>query len=144
MNVNDLMTADPISVTESTNLLSTKERMKVARVRHLPVVRGKHVIGIVTHRDILSASPSIIAEIDVQLRENLLSQIPVSAVLNERLITVYKETNVIKAIDLMLLHKLGCLPVVDEKKELVGILTESDFLKLTKTFLEAARNVLVG
>ena len=135
----DLMTRNPLTVTETTSLLAADERMKIARVRHMPVTRGRRLVGIVTHRDVLSASMSKLVAYDAKVTEELLSQVPVSEVMVDDVVTVTDGTSLEDAINLMLTRKLGCLPVVDNDGELVGIVTEADFLKLTRTLLQASR-----
>ncbi len=51
--------------------------------------------------------------------------------------TISESTSLKEAAVLLLDHKYGCFPVVNEKNGLIGILTEADFLKLTISLMEA-------
>lgn len=136
----DLMTPDPITVTETTSLLAVEEQMKIARVRHMPVVRGERLIGLVSHRDVLAASLSRLVEVDNETKRELLRSVPVSEVMVTDLVTVTPECSLEVAVNELLERKIDCLPVVSEADgELVGIITASDFLKLTRSLLEVSR-----
>ena len=138
MKASDLMTPEPITVTEGTSLRTVNDRMKMLRVRHMPVVRGDRLVGIVTHRDVLAASLSKIADPDSEMADEILAQIPVGEVMVEDIYTVKTDTDLVEAINTMLSRKIGCVPVTNGDDELVGIVTESDFVKLTRTLLEAS------
>jgi CBS domain-containing membrane protein len=59
--VKDLMTRDVVTLYENEDLLLAEHVMRLARIRHLPVVRGHALVGLVTHRDLLRASVSSLA-----------------------------------------------------------------------------------
>jgi CBS domain-containing membrane protein len=89
-------------------------------VRHLPVIDEKErVIGLVSQRDLLAS----------YWREGSTSPVPVGPVMKTGLLLVTAETPIQEAIALMIEHRHGCLPVVDGQGKLVGILTETDFLR---------------
>jgi acetoin utilization protein AcuB len=100
-------------------LSSAQEKMKRGEFRRLPVVKDGRLIGIVTDRD---------------LRQHIgfLEKTKVNAAMTETLVTISPNDTIEKAAQLMLKHKIGGLPVVDED-ELVGIITTSDLLQ---TFLD--------
>jgi acetoin utilization protein AcuB len=93
--------------------------MQSGGFRCLPVVHDGRLIGIVTDRDLRQYM-------------GLLEKIKVNAVMTKSVVTVSPRDTIEKAAQLMLEHKIGGLPVVEENK-LVGVLTTSDLLK---TFLE--------
>jgi len=134
----DLMTADPLTVTEGTSLQAAVESMRVARVRHLPVVRGDRLVGLVSQRDVLAASLSCLADVDATEREALLAGIPVGDVMVRDVVTVGPKDDLEDAVNLLLVHKFDCLPVLDGD-ELVGILTATDFMQLTRSLLAMTR-----
>lgn len=134
----DLMTADPLTVTEGTSLQAAVESMRVARVRHLPVVRGDRLVGLVSQRDVLAASLSCLADVDANEREALLAGIPVGDVMVRDVVTVAPKDDLEDAVNLLLVHKFDCLPVLDGD-ELVGILTATDFMQLTRSLLAMTR-----
>ena len=124
MRVADVMTkgarvlSPDAAVEEALTLLATE------RIRHLPVVEGRRVVGIVSDRDLLAASGA-----DARGRS-------LGEVMGTSVATVSPEDTLVTASVEMNARKLGCLPVVDNG-ELVGMLTETDLLR---TFLQASRS----
>lgn len=139
MKVADLMTADPITVSETVSLRAADEKMRVARFRHLPVVRGARLVGILSHRDLLSASLSRLAEHESATRDAMMEAVEVSQVMEADVVSVEPNGSLEDAVNIMLERKIDCLPVVEADGRLVGILTASDFLKLTRSLLEVTR-----
>jgi CBS domain-containing membrane protein len=136
-HVKDLMTKKIFSVQESDNLLTARQLMDMARIRHIPVVGPKsEFIGLVTHRDILGATISRLAEIDETTQNEIDAGIPIKEIMRADVTTVGPDDTLRDAADILLHHKYGCLPVVQDGK-LVGIITEADFLRLTITLMDA-------
>ncbi len=141
MTVSDLMTPQPMTVGETTSLLAAWEQMKIARIRHMPIVRGTRLVGLVTSRDVLAASPSRLVDEDEEMANEMLSRVPVSEVMQRELITILPDSDVETACNVLLERKIDCLPVVDSSYDLVGIVTASDFLKLTRSLLQITRQL---
>lgn len=97
------------------------------RIRHLPVLDGDRLVGVVTDRDLRLAMPPIWADDRDELRDALNTR-RVSEVMIRDIITVPSDTPVEYAAKLLYTHRIGCLPVVDDDR-LVGILTETDLLR---------------
>jgi len=116
--VNDIMTREPVTLQPGDDLVLAENIFHLGRLRHLPVVSGKKLVGLVSHRDYLRA----LARYGEQ-RGRIQAA---GDVMTKRLTTVKPETPLRKALGLMMRNKFGCLPVVDGKGALVGILTETD------------------
>jgi CBS domain-containing protein len=86
------------------------------------------VVGIVTDRDIRLNLPSPATSLSVWELNYLLAQLTVGGVMSAAVIVVDPERPVAEAARIMMDHKIGALPVVDEGR-LVGIITESDFVR---------------
>ena len=84
--------------------------------------------GLITHRDILRASISTIAELTSGERRAAQAQVLLQDIMQTSVLTIRPEANIKEAARVMLEHKIGCLLVV-QHRQLVGILTEADFLK---------------
>jgi acetoin utilization protein AcuB len=95
------------------------------------VDKNNRVVGIVTERDIREAAPSTANSLSVHELNYLLGMLKVSGFMTpkEKLITITLDTLVEEAVQLMHDNKIGCLPVLEEKK-LYGIFTETDALDL--------------
>ena len=128
MRVRELMTAKPITVDPATPMLEARQRMVEARIRHLVVVENARVVGIVTDRDIRLNLPSPATSLSVWEINYLLAQLTVGGVMSAAVIVVDPDRPIAEAARLMMDHKIGALPVVDEGR-LVGIITESDFVR---------------
>ncbi len=136
MKVSDVMTRDVVALSEEDTLDLAEMEMKLGRVRHLPVVRGDELVGLLTHRDLLRVSCSAIAEVSDVEQKEILRSIPVKQVMRRHVVTAGPEDDLRIVGRVMLDQKIGCVPVV-EGGALVGILTEADFLDLAIRFLDA-------
>ncbi|PWB68594.1 MAG: hypothetical protein C3F15_16085 [Holophagae bacterium] len=136
MQVRELMSTDLVTLTEDETLAHAQGCMARGRIRHLPVVRDGKLVGLLTHRDLLAASFSILAEVDRGEQRRLFGTVPVVEVMHRDVVTVEPDLPVREAARILLKNKYGCLPVVGLAGELVGILTEADFLHLTVRLLK--------
>ena len=136
LTVGDIMTREVVTLAEDDTLADARRCMERGRLRHLPVVRGTVLVGLVSHRDLLAASFSMFAEVSDQEERRLFRQIPVRELMHDAL-AVPPTMRVRDAARVMLDKQYGCLPVVDEGRNLLGIVTEADFLQLAVKMLEA-------
>lgn len=140
LKVKDIMTSDIFTLKQTDNLALARSVMNLARIRHIPIVSDdNHFIGLLTHRDILAATVSKLADVDSQTQEEIDLGIPVMEIMNLNVKSVSSEDSLRDAASLLLEHKFGCLPVVDNDI-LVGIITEADFLSLTISLLDALKD----
>ena len=136
MTVRDLMSTDLVTLTEDETLADAQRCMARGRIRHLPVLRGRTLVGLLTHRDLLAASFSIFAEVDANEQRRIFGNVPVVEAMHRDVVTVPSTMAVSKAANILLDNKYGCLPVIEESAEMVGIVTEADFLRLTVRLLQ--------
>lgn len=136
LKVRDLMTRDLVTLDADENLLLASDVMRLGRIRHLPVVDGEKLVGLVSHRDILQASVSSLVGLSKTEDASIKMEIPVQEVMRREVVTVGPEEPALDACTIILERKLGCLPVVDEDGALLGILTEADFVELARRYLE--------
>ncbi|MDY7078884.1 MAG: CBS and ACT domain-containing protein [Chloroflexota bacterium] len=127
------MTKRPITVTEDTSVDKALQLMREEKVRRFPVV-DKHgkLVGIVSEKDLLYASPSPATTLSVYEIPYLLSKIKMHNLMTKEVIAVSEDTPLEEAARIMADNKIGGLPVTRDGK-LVGIITETDMFKL---FLE--------
>ncbi len=128
MLVRNGMTKDPLTVDPGTSMFTAWKLMQDRRVRHLPVVSGGKLVGIVTDRDLRLALPSPATSLDVYEVNYLLEKLTVSEVMTKRVISTTPYTPLEEAARTLLRHRIGALPVL-EGERLVGILTRSDVLE---------------
>jgi CBS domain-containing protein len=137
MRVCDLMTATPITVAPMTPMLEARQRMAQARIRHLIVVENDRVVGIITDRDIRLNLPSPATSLSVWELNFLLASLTVRSVMTSSVLVVESQRPIAEAARIMIDHKIGALPVVDDGR-LVGIVTESDFVRAMADGVHAA------
>ncbi len=132
MTVGEMMRSDVITVTRKDTFRQAMNLIRQQGIRHLPVVEGKRLVGIVTDRDIRQASPSAATSLEIHELHYLLEKVTVNEIMTKKVVTVTPSTDVRDAAKLLLKHKIGGLPVV-RGENLVGIVTETDILR---AFLE--------
>jgi acetoin utilization protein AcuB len=129
MLAKEWMTRDPVTITDETSMMKAILLMKQHRFRRLPVLHQGKLVGIVSDRDLKEASPSKATTLDVHELYYLLAELQVKEIMTRNPITVSLEDTVEHAAQLMLEHTISGLPVVDEKGDVVGILTQSDVFR---------------
>ncbi|WP_419787720.1 CBS domain-containing protein [Pseudodesulfovibrio sp.] len=136
LKVKDIMSTPVFSLKENDSLLSAKSLMDLQRIRHVPIVTAENAFtGLITHRDILSATISQLAELDPETQKEIDSGIPIREIMRTDIMSVSPESPLREAAQILLNHKYGCLPVVQDSV-LIGIVTEADFLRLTINLMD--------
>jgi acetoin utilization protein AcuB len=127
------MTPDPITVTPDLPIAEALEQMRQAQVHRFPVLdkKGK-LAGIVTHTDLLYASPSSVTSLNFWEINYLLNQVKVKEVMTKKVLTVDEDCPIEDAARMMRDNEIGGVPVMRGDR-VVGIITESD---LFDVFLE--------
>jgi acetoin utilization protein AcuB len=128
MNVCDLMTTSPITVSPETPVLDARQLMLEKRIRHLLVADGSKLVGIVTDRDIRLNLPSPATSLSVWEINYLLARMTVASAMTKSVVTIGPRSQARDAAQMMLDHRIGALPVVDSGR-LAGIITETDLLR---------------
>jgi len=128
MRVKEWMSASPTAVGPKTSVSEARELMRRKVIRHLLVTEGERLVGIVTDRDIRLNLPSPATSLSVWEINYLLTKLTVGEVMTKAVITVEPERPIEEAARLMLEHRIGALPVVEDGR-LEGILTETDLLR---------------
>ncbi|MEM7433618.1 MAG: CBS domain-containing protein [Myxococcota bacterium] len=136
MRANDLMTEAPATATEQTSVAEALALLYELDVRHLPVVRGEELVGIVSDRDLRGyMAPSDEDALD-SIEKARTSTI--GAVMNASPVRVHPETSALELVDAMLFHRIGAIPVTDmDTGALLGIVSYVDLLTLFRETLDA-------
>jgi CBS domain-containing protein len=121
--VEDVMTTALTTLHPEEPVETADLEMKLADVRHIPVVGARNrLVGILSNRDLLRSLAGPPGRL-------------IGDIMTRRVITVRANEPARRAIDLLLEHKIGCLPVLGDDDQLVGIVTETDFLRLARESL---------
>ncbi|MCL4424687.1 MAG: CBS and ACT domain-containing protein [Firmicutes bacterium] len=130
----EIMSRELVSIGTEDTLARAWELIRQRRIRHLPVVEGTALVGILSDRDLRDASPSVL-----ELRSrDFLEGTPVRTIMRPEVITLHPLETIEEAARLLYEHRIGCLPVVS-RGELVGIVTETDILRSLVRMLGADR-----
>ena len=132
MFVGDRMSHPVISVHPETSIHDALALFKKEHIRRAPVMKDGKMVGIVSEKDLLNASPSPVSSLSVWEMNYLLSKVTVKHVMTKKVKTVDINTPIEEAARIMADNKFGGLPVMRSGK-VVGIITETD---LFKVFLE--------
>lgn len=128
--VRDVMTKDVVTMERNQTLLDADDIMRLGRIRHLPVVDEEGALaGIVSQRDLFHSGLLRALGYGTHAKQKALQLLVVKEAMKSDVATVTPEAPLAEAAKIMLERKIGCLVVV-EGKQVVGILTESDFVKL--------------
>lgn len=133
MLVKERMSRNPYTIPPDMPVEEALRRMREVHVRRFPVLdKAGKLVGIVSEKDLLYASPSPATSLSIYEMHYLLSRLTVGEVMTKEVITVDENTLVEEAARIMADKKIGAVPVM-RGETLVGIITETDLFKL---FLE--------
>ena len=132
--VADAMTSQVATVFPEDSLAVLTDRMMEKDARHMPVVDPDDgtLLGLVSHRDLLRSRYIEQEGVTLRMERSVLESTAASEVMVFPVKTVGAELVLRTAAEIMLEYKFGCLPVTDGRR-LIGILTESDFVRWVAT-----------
>jgi len=119
MRLQEIMRHPVKTVGRGATLEAARELMRLEGVRHLVVVEGKAVVGILSVGDV--GGPRMTAGVSEGIVEQVMAVSPVTAT---------PHTTVREAANLLRGKRIGCLPILDDAGRLAGIVTETDLLEL--------------
>lgn len=128
--VRDIMTSPAIVIGPGTTVPAAIALMKEHRVRHLPVVENERLVGIISRGDLREASITAAINADIYELNFMLNRLTVDRLMTRKVISVTPQALIVHAAELMTEHKIAGLPVVNPNESVIGIVTESDLLRL--------------
>lgn len=138
MIVKDYMTKHPVMISPTMSIVEAQGIMGETRVRHLPVVEGgKRLLGLIT-QETLRVPPTKLTSLNVWEITRFLSNLKVKDVMVDRkdVITIGPDITIEEAARIMVTHKIGCLPVLEEDI-VIGIITDTDMMMHLIEMLDA-------
>lgn len=138
MLVRSKMTRDVITASPETTLAGALDITRTHRIRHLPIVQNDRLVGLISDRDLRSATPPVWAADHAELLQALQTH-TVGEHMVSTIISISPDAPIEEAAQLMYTNRIGCLPVIDGTK-LVGILSETDLLRAYAELFGVQRN----
>jgi len=136
MNVRDYMKSPVFTVTPDTLIDNAMETMREKHVRRLPVVEKEQLVGLVTRKTIIEATPSPSTALTLWGLHYQLSCMKVRDVMITDVIVVHPDDTIKEVLAISEKHRIGTFPVVDSNGILVGILTNTDLLHIMAKLLD--------
>jgi CBS domain-containing protein len=126
LTVGNLMTTKVLALDETTTLQEAVRTMVSSGIRHLPVVKNKKPIAVLSDRDVRMKVSDLV---DPPERRKYMEKTSVMAHASKPVTTATADMPVREAAQIFVESRIGCLPVVDEAGRLIGIVTQTDLLK---------------
>ncbi len=127
IKVSELMTKPAISIDKGETVRIAFDLMERNDISHLVVTAEEKVVGVLSMRDIMDGLGSS------RFQKIPARRIYVSALMTEPPITINPDFPVAEAISLLIEKGIGSLPVIDDERRPIGILTETDVIKLVNS-----------
>lgn len=127
--VSEIMQREVATLREEDQLTVADDVMRLGLVRHMPVLAGEKLVGMVSNRDLLAASLTSALEFGARERRAFLRSVEVREVMTKNVVSVGPEMPIAKAARILIERRIGCLPVVKGEDQLIGLVTETDLLR---------------
>ena len=135
ITIDELMTTDLCVLGRDACLIDIHEIMRKKNIRHVPIVDEGRLLGIVSHRDLMSATP-----VSFENQKKAYSETMALDIMRTGVETVTSSTSARVAALTLERHKIGCLPVL-EGELLIGIVTSSDFVAVAINLMEQSEEL---
>jgi CBS domain-containing protein len=130
--VREIMVGSPVTLTPDDTLDLANDVISLGRIRHIPVVEGRKLVGLLSERDLIGAAANRIFGLKQKTRSALLKSELIKNVMKKRIVTVAPDTSIKEAARLMAEKKIGCVPVMSDGA-LVGLVTTTNILRYLET-----------
>lgn len=123
-----LMSDNPITLNSDDDLTTAEELFKLHKIRHIPIVQGRKVIGMLSHTDLLRVSyKDSIEEFETEFDTVLNSEFTIEQVMTKNVVAVNTKTTIAEVATILSEREFHALPVL-ENDELIGIITTTDLV----------------
>ena len=130
MQVQNWMTSDVITVDPETSIVKVSQILKENKIKRLPVLKDGKLLGMITDEDVKEASPSMATTLTAEELYHLLAETKAKDIMKSNPTTIRPDQTVEVAALKMLEHKVTGIPVITEKGELVGIISQGDVFRV--------------
>ncbi|HNQ26688.1 MAG TPA: CBS domain-containing protein [Aquaticitalea sp.] len=126
--VSQIMSTDLVVLNPIQTLYDAEKLFKKHGIRHIPVVDGNKLVGVLSYSDLLKISYADVTETEEEVEAIVYDMFTIPQVMAKVLVTAHPETTIKEVIEILAKHTFHSLPIVDGEK-LVGIVTTTDLLK---------------
>jgi acetoin utilization protein AcuB len=136
MDAREIMTHDVVTAAPTDTVDMALRLLEDQEIRHLPIVDGGRLVGMISDRDLREYRLPLMEELDDPDRADELLATPLSTVMQTGAVALEAGESIAEAIDLMLTYGFGAVPVVDGRDQtLIGIVSYVDILKAVRSTL---------
>jgi len=128
MNINQIMTRQTITIGMDDDVRRVRDLFEKYGFHHLLVVEKGRLVGVISDRDLLRSVSPFIGKLSEQSQDMATLNRRVHQIMTRKPVTISCEMKVEDAAEVMLGHRVSCLPVVTEDGHAVGIVTWRDLL----------------
>ena len=135
--VSDLMTRQLVTISSQHTMKNLHDLITKKNIRHIPIMadNGRGIEGLVTQKVMISKVIALLTEFGAKNLIEHEMKTPIGDIAIRDFATINEDKDLSVAAEYFLKNKHGCLPVINESNELVGMLTSSDFVKLSINLL---------
>lgn len=126
--ISTIMSNNVIKLNLSDSLSKAEELFKTHNIRHIPVVNGDKVVGIISNADLLKVALADYNDDDTEVTSTLYNMFTLEQVMTKNVATVLSFTSIRDVAEIFATNDFRALPVTYENK-LVGIITTTDIIK---------------
>lgn len=135
-NVASIMSTELVTLTPEANLHDAHQISREKGIRHIPVVNEQgEIIALATQKILIANVMQILADFGERAITRKEKLTDIMNIAESDFDTVSPDTDLTEVAKFFLSNKHGCLPVVEQNKKLVGIITSSDFVRLAAKLL---------
>lgn len=136
MNVKDIMTTSLVTASVTDTVGQALRLLEDQEIRHLPIVDGKRLIGMVSDRDLREYRLPLLEELEDPEQADDMMETSLSEVMKGAVLALESHESVAEAIDILLKYKVGACPVVETgSDDLVGIVSYVDILRVLRSLV---------
>ncbi len=130
MNVKEIMTTTLVTASVNDTVGHALRLLEDQEVRHLPIVDGKRLVGMVSDRDLREYRLPLLVELNEPKRADAMLKTPLFQMMKETVVALETHETLVQAIDLLLQHGIGAAPVLErDSDDIVGIVSYVDVLR---------------
>jgi CBS domain-containing protein len=126
--ISEIMTKEVITLNHTDDLETAERLFKSKKIRHIPVVSGEQIIGMLSYTDLLRISFADAIDDDEESVDTVVyNMFTIEQVMAKNLVSVTSATLIKEVAEILSKKEFHALPVVDDNK-LVGIVTTTDLI----------------